>query len=82
MRSLSCGIMHHLNSDTQTLFRYGEFPPKQSHQVSALAVKLNDFATLLKLTPYNSKGRFIGKVLPISYTTIQAVLTICPNSVV
>lgn len=39
------------------------------------------FATLLKLTPYNDNNEYKGKLVPVSYATIQAVLTICPNTV-
>ena len=74
--------MHRLKTDTETLFCYGEFPVKQNQQVSKLAVKLDAFANLLEFTPYNNKGKFMGKMLPVSHDKIQAVLTICPNSAV
>jgi hypothetical protein len=82
MRALSRGIMHRLGTTTKTLFWDREFPTKQKDRVSTLAIKLDAFATLFELTPYDSQNRFRGKLLPMSYDTIQAVLAICPNSVV
>jgi hypothetical protein len=39
-------------------------------------------ATLLNLTPYDSDGNFKCKLLPPSYTEIQAVHVICPSSTI
>ena len=64
------------------MFRHGEFPTQQKQQVSKLSVKLDAFANLLGLNPYNENTKFKKKILPISYDAIQAVLTICPSSAV
>jgi hypothetical protein len=82
MRALSRGVMHRLGTTTKTLFRDREFPTKQKDKVSSLAVKLGALVNLFGLTPYDSQNKFKGKLLPISYDAIQAVLAICPNSVV
>ena len=82
IKSLSCAIMHQLKDDTQNLFHVGESLPKQSQQVTILSSKLDAFATLLNLTPYDDEGNFTGRLLPVSYTEIQAVHTICPNAII
>ena len=82
MKSLSRAIMHQLKNDTQNLFHTGESLPRQSQQVTILSSKLDAFATLLDLTPYDDKGNFTGRLLPVSYTAIQAVHTICPNAMI
>ena len=56
--------------------------PRQNHQVSVLSTKLDKLATLLNLTPYDSDGKFKRKLLPPSYTEIQAVHVICPSSTI
>jgi hypothetical protein len=46
-----------------------------------LAEKLDNLAKVLKLSPYTAKGKFKGKLKPISHAEIQPVLIICPNSI-
>jgi len=82
IRSLSRAMMHRLQDNTESLFRPGEFVPRQNHQVSVLSTKLDKLATLLNLTPYDSDGKFQRKLLPPSYTEIQAVHVICPSSTI
>lgn len=48
----------------------------------ALGLKLDLLAKLLKLYPCNKKGKFVGKIKPISNRDIQPVLMICPDAVV
>jgi len=55
---------------------------RQNHQVSVLSTKLDILAILLNLTPYDSNGNFEHKLLPPSYTEIQAVHIICPSSTI
>jgi hypothetical protein len=80
IRSLSRAVMHRLKDDTESLFKVGEFLPKQNHQVSVLSTKLDKFTTFLNLTPYDQSGKFKHKLLPPSYAAIQAVHVICPSS--
>jgi len=56
--------------------------PRQNHQVSVLSTKLDKLAILLNLTPYDSNGNFKHKLLPPSYTEIQAVHVICPSNTI
>lgn len=52
----------------------------RSDNISGVATKLNDFAKVLGLTPYNRHDKYIGKLKPISHDEISPVLVICPNS--
>jgi hypothetical protein len=54
--------MHRLKDDTESLFKVGEFLPKQNHQVSVLSTKLDKFTTFLNLTPYDQSGKFKHKL--------------------
>ena len=74
--------MYQLQDNTESLFQSGEFVSRQNHQVLVLSTKLNKLATLLNLTPYDSNGNFMHKLLPPSYTEIQTVYVICPSSTI
>ena len=43
--------------------------------------KLDQFSKDLSLYPYNSRGKFQGKLKTISHAQIQPVLVICPDSI-
>jgi hypothetical protein len=81
IRSLSRAIMHRLKDDIKTVFCPGEYRSKQNHQVTKLSIKLDAFAKLLNLTPYDHHGKFKERLCPVSYTAIQAVHAICPDSI-
>ena len=81
IKSLSRAIMHQLKDDTKTLFHLGEYLPQQSHQVTKLSAKLDAFAKILDLMPYDDEGNYT-KLLPVSHTRIQGVQAICPNTIV
>jgi hypothetical protein len=82
IRALSCAVMHRLKDDIKTVFRRGEYNSKQIHQVTKLSTKLDAFAKLLNLTPYDHRGKFKERLQPVSYKEIQAVHTICPDSII
>ena len=63
IKSLSCVIMHQLKDDTKTLFHLGEYLSQQSHQVTKLLAKLDAFAKILDLMPYDNEGNYT-KLLP------------------
>ena len=81
IKLLSRAIMHQLKDDTKTLFHLGEYLPQQSHQVTKLSAKLDAFAKILDLMPYDDEGNYT-KLLPVSHTRIQGVQAICPNTIV
>ena len=62
------------------LFHDREFPDRENQQVTKLCSKLDNFASLLHLTPYNHGNKFKGKLLPVSYDMIQGIPTICPDT--
>ncbi|KAF8955746.1 hypothetical protein BDZ97DRAFT_1673198 [Flammula alnicola] len=80
IRAFSRAIMHKMKRDIQALFLEREFPPTRYHQVTKLSTKLDAFAKLLNLTPYDDENNFKTKLLPVSYDAIQAVQTLCPDS--
>ncbi|KAF8951483.1 hypothetical protein BDZ97DRAFT_1769755 [Flammula alnicola] len=80
IRAFSRAIMHKMKRDVQALFLEREFPPTRYHQVTKLSTKLDAFAKLLNLTPYDDENNFKTKLLPVSYDAIQAVQTLCPDS--
>ena len=48
--------------------------------ITAFSLKLDFFARLLNLHPYNHNKQFQGKLLPVSHKLIQPAHVICPNS--
>ena len=49
---------------------------------TSLGEKLDKLSKLLKLYPYNTKGKFQNKLMPVSHTEIQPAIVICPDSFV
>ena len=70
------------NKRTQTLFSETELAPEpnQAAKVNLLAGKLDTLAACLKLSLYNDKGEYKGKLLPISHSKIEPAYVICPPS--
>jgi hypothetical protein len=48
----------------------------------AVAIKLDGFAKLLKLHPYDEAGKFTGRIASVSHRDINPVHVICPDAVV
>ena len=82
IQALSGAVMHRLKDDIQTVFHRGEYHSKQIHKVTKLSSKLDAFAKLFDLTPYDHQGKFKGRLQPVSCKKIQAVHTICPDSII
>ena len=80
MQALSRAIMHQLKGDFKMLFHDKELPEEKTQQITKLSTKLDGFASLLHLTPYDHKNKFTGKLLPVSYDAIQGIPTICPDT--
>ena len=73
----------------QVLMKVGEEPlivercnDTIDDKIRALGIKLDLLAKLLGLYPCNEKGKFTGKIKPISNVGIQPVHIICPDAVV
>jgi hypothetical protein len=69
-----------LKDDVEILFGDREFSDEETQQVTKLSGKLDNFARILNLTPYNCRNKSKGNLLPISYKSIQGILVICPNT--
>ena len=82
MKVLSKALTNRLEEETQTLFKKAEGTLNQDQIVFSLGKKLDSFAKLLGLFPYNKKGKFKGKLKPVSHDEIEPVLVICPDAVV
>lgn len=50
--------------------------------VEGISTRLGALAKVLHLYPYDSKGKFTGKLKAVSNESIQAVHVICPDAVV
>jgi hypothetical protein len=54
----------------KTVFCRGEYHSKQICQVTKLSTELDEFAKLLNLPPYDCRGKFEGRLQPVSYKEI------------
>jgi hypothetical protein len=50
--------------------------------LTILSLKLDGFANVLQLSPYDQHGQFQGHLKPISHALIQPIHIICPSAVV
>ena len=82
MKALAKAMTNQLQKKTQTLFKNSEQSSNEDHMVISLGKKLDSLAKLLGLFPYNKKGKFKGKLQPVSQSEIQPVLMICPDTAV
>jgi hypothetical protein len=80
MRALSRALMHQLKGNFEMLFHDKEFPDEENQQVTKLCTKLDKFALVLNLTPYDHRNDFKGKLLPVSYDAIQGIPIVCPDT--
>ena len=66
----------------ETLFSERELSrqPDKKGRINLLSRKLDKIAMCLKLSPYDSKGNYKGKLLPISHDEIEPAYVICPTS--
>ena len=69
-----------LDDDIHTLQTDDE-KDTQKPLIHTVGGKLDKFSKHLNLYPYNSKGKFQGKLKTISHAQIQPILVICPASI-
>ena len=83
---LSRAILQRLGVDasSEQVLSVGEGENDDGEQINVIEVslKLDALAKLLKLHPYNKKGKFLGKLKPVSCDKISPVHVICPDSIV
>ena len=67
---------------TETLFSERELArePDKKGKINLLSGKLDKVAICLKLSPYDSKGNYKRKLLPITRHEIEPAYVICPTS--
>lgn len=67
---------------TETLFSEREFATAldKKGKINLLSKKLDKIAICLKLSPYDGKENYKGKLLPISRHEIEPAYVICPTS--
>jgi hypothetical protein len=53
----------------------------EDEKTTTLTLKLDSFAKILDLHPYNSQGRFRGNLKTISHQSIEPICMICPNTI-
>ena len=70
------------NKRTETLFSETELArePDQKAKVDLLAGKLDKLSGCLKLSTFDEKGNYKGKLLPLSHNKIEPAYVICPPS--
>ena len=76
MKALANALNEKLDSQA---FYQGDSDNKET--ITTLGGKLDKLAKVLKLYPYNSKGKFQGKLSSVSHKEIQPILMICPSSI-
>ena len=67
---------------TETLFSERELArePDKKGKINLLSGKLDKMAICLKLSPYDGRGNYKGKLLPISHHEVEPAYVICPTS--
>ena len=67
---------------TETLFSKRELAtkPDKKGKINLLSRKLDKIAICLELSPYDGRGNYKGKLLPVSRHEIEPAYVICPTS--
>jgi hypothetical protein len=84
IKALARGINERLGSQMHTLQgdeNQSDTTVSEQVLISSLGKKLDGLAKLLGLYPYSAKGKFQGKLKPVSHVEIQPLHIICPDSV-
>ena len=84
IKALANALHDKLGDDIYTLQRDDEQIETRNSDTAltnSVGRKLDQFSKDLSLYPYNSKGKFQGKLETISHAQIQPVLVICPDSI-
>jgi len=75
IKALACALKEKLNAQSHTLQTDGEEDTTVSN--TSLGEKLDKLSKLLKLYPYNTKGKFQRKLTAVSHTEIQSAIVVC-----
>lgn len=79
IKCLARGLQERLGTDQNQLYANRETVVSDVDEISA---HLDGLAKILGLYPYDSNGKFKGKLNPVSFESIQPVHIICPDAVV
>ena len=77
IRGLARALQEKMGEGKRKLFKNAN-DENPDDQLSAIGVKLDGLAKVLKLYPYDESGEFLGKLKPISHKSIQAAHVLCP----
>ena len=82
MTALAQALMERLEEETSYLFHQSEeFALMSSSEATTkIGIKLDSFSDLLGLQPFDESGKLRHKLKPISHSSIQPVLAICPSN--
>jgi CxC5 like cysteine cluster associated with KDZ transposases len=82
IKVLARALGERLDTSISKLFQKPENQSQMSVDAThnALGIKLDAFAKVLQLYPYNQQGRFQGKLQTISHDAIKPVHVICPDA--
>jgi hypothetical protein len=75
IKALACALKEKLDAQSHTLQTDSEEETTVSD--TSLEKKLDKLSKLLKLYPYNTKGKFQRKLPPVSHTEIQPAIVVC-----
>ncbi|KAF8231805.1 hypothetical protein L208DRAFT_1275308, partial [Tricholoma matsutake] len=80
IKCLACKLQERLGTDQNQLYANQE--TAVSDTVNVICTNLDALAKTLGLYPYDSNGKFKGKLKPVSHESIKPVHMICPEAVV
>lgn len=80
IKCLARGLQERLGKDQNQL--YADQETAVSDAINEICTNLDALAKALGLYPYDSNGKFKGKLKPVSHESIQPVHIICPEAVV
>ena len=80
IKALAHALENRLGDATRTLFHTEERLSELSDEkvTSSIGLKLDGLCNILDLHPYNTDGRFLGRLKPMAEEDIKPVLIICP----
>ena len=81
IKALARALQEKLADQIYTLQKDDDTVTTNNALINSVGGKLDQFAKHLNLYPYNSRGKFQGKLKTISHAQIQPVFVICPDSI-
>lgn len=84
IKGLARALQENFTDKESMLFNHHEITHEttENQKTGLVGEKLGDLAKVLKMHPYNTSNRFLGKLKAVSYKSIQGAQVICPDAVV